>query len=195
MEFQRRTFLKSGGILAIGSLAGCTASLSKPDPTIIELTATEARAISNRENDNSFSITVQNTGDAGEIEVSLYWQMDENANPETIGFAHSSGWEFERQKTVYFDSDERREVRFTAEPPSNGVGYYFQLQATTAGARIRNNGGEGNVHVVMEYETSNRIPAQKESTVFFQEDETKEVTFNVKPAEGSEYEVTAEPVE
>ncbi|SDR15716.1 hypothetical protein [Natronobacterium texcoconense] len=195
MGLQRRTFLMTSGVMVSGSLGGCVAGLSEPDLTIVDLTATEVRVVSGSEEDDSFSVTAQNTGVAGDIEITLYWQMTENADPEDIGSVQSIGWQREQQKVLYFDADERREVEFTATPPAAAVGYYFELHSRTAGAKIRNDGGAGEARVAMEYEHPAGLPDREETTVFFQEDEVKEVTFDVRMAEDSEYEVIAEPAE
>lgn len=193
MEFDRRTFLRTVPAAGAVALAGCAGALdSGPDAEAIETLQVESELVSSDRQDSEFTVTVQNTGAAGNVAIGLYWQMRETgAKPSRIG-AETDAYSFVRQQETYFDAGERRTVAFTASPPADAVGYYFMARPATYGARVRNSGGEGRVTVVMNYTDSTGLELTEREEVYVDEGATKEVLFDVRPKEGTSWEVTVE---
>lgn len=193
MEFDRRTFLRTVSASGAVALAGCAGAIdSGPDAEAIETLQVESELVSSDGQDSAFTVTVQNTGVAGNVAIGFFWQMQETgAKPSSIG-SETDAYSFVRQQETYFDAGERRTVEFTGTPPADAVGYYFMARPATYGARIRNTGGEGRVTVVMNYTDTMGLDLTKREEVYVDGGSTKEVLFDVRPREGTSWEVKVE---
>lgn len=222
---KRRRFLQSAAASSLAGLAGCTAfenldddsqsdaqqpnsNDENPDSGLdlggsspeVQLTRTlEAipRLVSSNENGSTFTVTVQNTGYEGNIAIGFFWQMERNAiEPTRVNALNPEGYQSVRTRQVFFSSGERRTIEFTALPPSDAIGYYFNTQSATYGARVRNTGSAGRVRVVFDYLSSPLgLENTEEKTIYLNEGETRPVVFNVLVEPGSEWEIRAEPAE
>lgn len=171
------------------------AILELVDPTVIETYATEPRLISMDEqslgNRSEFSVTVQNTGIAGEIGVEFFWVKD--LDEEWKGVENYGNRQKEGERIVYFNENERRSISFTGELPYGYEGYAFDLFRATFAADIRNNGGSGDVEVKLTNpDVMDAITDKK--TVTFEEGETKRVEFVTDhPQMGDAFDIEVEP--
>ncbi|MDL0135153.1 hypothetical protein PNQ27_14780, partial [Halobacterium salinarum] len=103
----------------------------------------------------TFTATIQNTGQSGNIAVALFWQTQESGmEPESVDSLATGDYKREQQKEIFFNSNERRSVEFTSKPPDDAIGYYFLAQPATYGANIRNTGAGGRVTVTMNFKGS-----------------------------------------
>lgn len=119
-----------------------------PDPSVGDLIVPDGQLVSiDQTDDTTFTMTIQNTGDAGNIAVALFWKTQDNATkPSNVGELQQ-GFTRERLQEYYFDSDERRTVEMSAAPPDGVLGYGFSAQPANHGAEITNHGAEGPVKV------------------------------------------------
>lgn len=195
MKITRRTLLASTASLS--ALAGCSSNntdqqqptttthsnnvfdANLPNPEVTGLVVPESQLVSiDQPGQNKFSVTIQNTGDSGNIAIALFWKMDENATePNDVGFLQD-GYERDRKQALYFNSSERRTVDMTASPPDDALGYMFVTQPSTHGAKITNHGGNGEVRATLTY-ISLDIGSEKtkKKTVSVESDTTKTVFF------------------
>ena len=155
-----------------------------PDPELVETIYPAVQIVST---DNPFSrthnVTIQNTGDDGNIAIALFWQMSENPStppPESLHVISLDGpYRRAKEKQVFFNADERRTVEFSALPPSGSVGYYFFAEPATYGGFLRNNGSAGRIKVTLYGRgglQSDTILGEK--TIYIGENERKRVVFN-----------------
>ncbi|MFC7198217.1 hypothetical protein [Halospeciosus flavus] len=210
MKITRRRLLASTASLT--ALAGCssdntdqqqtsTTTLSNdvfdadlPDPEVTELVAPESQLVSiDQPSQNTLSVTIQNTGDSGNIAIALFWKMDENATePDNVGFLHE-GYERERKQALYFNSSERRTVDMTASPPDDALGYMFVTQPSTHGAKITNRGVDGDVTATLTYNAvSMGGEKTKEKTVSIGSDKTETVLFEGAVSTEDDWTISAE---
>jgi len=114
------------GFLLVAFIAGVGVELlnEEPDPRIANV---------NQPSQNTFEVTIQNSGGSGPVEVKLYWIPESQSypagnypeNPEQEGF------ELYRTRTVQFNSGERRSVSITGEIPHGYDKYYFKVREAT----------------------------------------------------------------
>lgn len=83
-----------------------------------------------------FSVTIQNTGEAGNIIITLQWLNDEGVVIEDV-------FSIER----YYTAGERREEIITAERPDNIPRFRFDLVSASITATVKNSGEAGRVDV------------------------------------------------
>lgn len=164
-----------------------TAEPTLPDPEITSLTTSRPRLVTTDHTivngSDEFSVTIQNTGDDGDVSIRLVWDEDRSENVPVTPVA---------ERTTFFSSEERRTESFYAKMPAGVDGYRFTVRAATRGAYVRNNGPSGNVTVRLwsvEYEWS--VDSQ---TVFIGSDQTELIEFNgMYRLLGDEWEITVEP--
>lgn len=217
----RRTFLgTTGGALSL-AVAGCLGDTSgdpessdsngpedqngadplatpsnEPRAEVRELLQSESRMISvDNPRSELFTATIQNTGHGGDITVALFWKTDQNDHdPETV----ASIFNRERKQTFYFDSDERRTIEMTAQPPGHATGYEFIAQASSYGANLRNTGDDGRFTVTIQYQSNTGIGTvremEEEQNVFIGQGSEREVMFDVTVQPDSDWEVWADPL-
>ncbi|WP_018257173.1 hypothetical protein [Halomicrobium katesii] len=130
---------------------------------------------------DTFELTLQNTGVEGDIRVTMWWlpegtSADEDEIPDSRLGRIAVGFREHRQKTVFFDADERRTVEVTGEPPSDADGYYFTADIATRTVRIRNDGSPGEVTVRLQSKAAERTTFD-EKTVFVGEGRETVVEF------------------
>lgn len=187
--------MQSAALSSVGLTAGCSTvdKLSGgPNFELVGTVSSEAQTISiDNPSSNRFTFTIQNTGDAGNVTVALFWQMRENATePETVGFSlDSNGFVRERTQEVYFEEDERRTISMNATPPSDAVGYYFGGQPSTYGARVRNEGSGGEISLRMDYVSNVGVQASESKSKYVESDSLKEILFNVMVKPGADWEI------
>jgi len=221
----RRQLLQSTAASSIALLAGCSAfenleeasepDTQQPEPTtqspeddplfpeengpsaeVLELIQSESRLVSvDNPSTGNFTATIQNTGQSGNISVTLFWQTQESGvEPESVDSLGTEAYTREKQKETFFNSNERRAIEFTAMPPEDAIGYYFLAQPATYGANIRNTGEGGRLTVTMNFKGSMLgTDATEEQTVYIDGSSTKEVRFNVTIQPNTEWEIEAEP--
>lgn len=117
------------------------ADSSSPEPEVIATSFAEPQAVSTDSTAVSgsrydFSATVENTGEAGDVIITLQWINDEGLVIEDVS-------SIER----YYRAGERRAETITAELPDNIPRYGFNLLASSVTATVKNNGGSGAVDV------------------------------------------------
>lgn len=170
-----------------------------PNPQVQEYLQCDAQMVSTgNPASNRYTATIQNTGDNGNIGISLFWQKSENArqpqsvNPSGRSAADVLNWPHERKKELYFNSGERREIEFVADPPDEAVGYLFLAESATYGARIRNQGVGGDITVRLLYANSERDEDARfidAKAVYIDEGTSEEVRFNTILKPNSNWEV------
>jgi len=211
MKITRRRLLASTASLT--ALAGCSSDntdqqqtsttttrsnnafdANLPNPEVTELVAPESQLVSiDQPSQSTVSVTIQNTGDSGNIAIALFWEMNENATePDNVGFLHD-GYERERKQALYFNSNERRTVDMTASPPDDALGYMFVTQPSTHGAKITNHGGDGEVTATLTYTALVMEDGKsKEKTVSIESNETKTVLFEGAVSTEDDWTISAE---
>ncbi|WP_151099619.1 MULTISPECIES: hypothetical protein [unclassified Haloarcula] len=199
MDIGRRNFLAVTSGIAATFLTGCSGSDSSAseDPSfeVRELLQSDAELISVDNNRNSFSVTVQNTGNSGRIAVALFWQMEESAIEPDGVTSGTDGFPRERINEVYFDRDERRTVELTAQPPDGAIGYQFLAQAATYGANIQNTGGGGRAAVEFTYnDPMVGLETTKEDTVYIESEATEKIEFDQVIETNSNWNIEVQPV-
>ena len=192
-----------GGQVVFGDGVG-----SGPDPEVVssskpaaELVSQDARA----EGDGQvFSGTLQNSGDAGDIFVTLWLGSNTPEQlPDTAAGLRAEGFERVRTKTIYFDSGERRAVTFTESDVGEFESYALYGFASTYRATVENTGGDGRVNVTLSWRnpdagTSHTVASK---TVPIEGDTTETVEFQVQShpefdhpdVEYTEWHIRAEP--
>ncbi|GAA3879905.1 hypothetical protein [Haloarcula argentinensis] len=198
MDIGRRNFLAVTGGITTTFVAGCSglgSSAEDPSFEVRELLQSDAALVSIDNNGNSFSATIQNTGNSGQIAVALFWQMEESAiEPEGVT-SGTDGFLRERINKVYFDADERRTVELTAQPPDDAIGYQFLAQAATYGANIQNTGGKGRAAVEFTYnEPMIGIETTEEDTLYIESEATKNIEFDQVIETNSQWNIEVQPV-
>ena len=199
MDIGRRNFLAVTSGITTTFLTGCSGSdsLASEDPSfeIRELFQSDAELVSVDNNENSFSATIQNTGNSGRIAVALFWQTKESAAEPNGVTSGTDGFPRERINEVYFDADERRTVELTAQPPDDAIGYQFLAQAATYGANIQNTGGKGRAAVEFTYnEPMIGIETTEEDTLYIESDATKKIEFDQVIETNSQWNIEVQPV-
>lgn len=165
-----------------------------PSVEVLELVQSESQLVSlDNPSTGTFTATIQNTGQSGNIAVALFWQTQESGmEPESVDSLATGAYKREQQKEIFFNSNERRSVEFTSKPPDDAIGYYFLAQPATYGANIRNTGAGGRVTVTMNFKGSILgSDATEEQTVYIDGSSTKEVLFNVTIKPNTEWEIEA----
>lgn len=163
-----------------------------PDPEIDRLLSTEPKLVSVDHTAQSgmdeFTATVQNEGDNGKVQVSLYWDEDTAKNePESAV----------REKSVFFDAGERRTISLDVEPPADVEAYEIRARTATRGATITNHGESGNITIELNGGELAGSQVQLDSrTLFIGEDQTETVTFDgAHPVFGDDWEIEAIPAQ
>lgn len=96
---------------------------------------------------------------------------------------------------MYFNSDERRTVEFTAQPPDDAIGYQFLAQAATYGANIHNTGGKGRAAVEFTYnEPMIGLETTKEDTLYIESEATKNIEFDQVIETNTDWKSEVQPV-
>ena len=138
-------------------------SFPKPEGVSTDSTSTSGRTY-------NFSVTIQNTGDAGNIIITLQWLNDEgkviNSDVESI--------------KRYYNAGERREETVTAERPDNIPRFRLNFVAESITATVRNSGEAGRVDVELyrPFVDSSAIIAS--STVRMEAGETRDVEIGLE---------------
>ncbi|WP_209452128.1 hypothetical protein [Halosimplex halophilum] len=107
-----------------------------PEPQAVAIDNTH-----NRGDSYDFTATVENTGTAGDIGLTLVFLEDPDDS------VHSVGSKKVRSQKRFFSSGERRSTTMTAELEDGYEGYGFRLWAGEVEADIRNRGRSGDVEV------------------------------------------------
>lgn len=199
MNTGRRNFLTVAGGITTTFLAGCSGSDSpvSGDPSfkVRELLQSDAELVSTDNKENSFSATIQNTGNSGRIAVALFWETEESEiKPDSVqsGTVESPR---ERINEVYFNADERRTIEFTAQPPDEATGYQFLAQAATYGANIQNTGEEGRAAVEFIFKQPMfGIEGTQEDTLYIESETTRKIEFNQVIEPNSNWNIEVRPV-
>lgn len=198
---RRRILLTSLGSAATISLAGCSEVIENigqskyPDPKVRSHLNTSPEPISTEGERDSQQITVENTGVSGNVEISLFWQMEDNppTSPSTTRpIGPIEGWQLHSSKSMYFDRQERRSTQFNATAPEEAIAYEFVTKSLTYGAEIHNAGSSGDIRAVIETRyDSGDFSGIEDQVVFLNEGETKDVLFNTYVSEETEWRVEA----
>ena len=163
-----------------------------PDPEIDRLLSTEPKLVSidhaSQSGVDDFTATVQNEGDNGNVQVSLYWDQD-TAKNEPANAAEA--------KSVFFESGERRTTSLYAEPPADAEAYEIRARTATRGATITNHGESGNIEIELNGGEVDGTQVQLDSqTRFVAKNQTETITFDgAHPVFGDNWEIEVSPVE
>lgn len=196
----RRQALAGTGATIATALAGCLDS--GPNPGVPELLEPEPSVVSVRaRGGGEFSATVDNTGDAGNIRLELYYLSDNTvdlpSNPAPFVQADSPEWIFDRANTTAFDSGQQREASLTAteQRPADWPDFIIRAFPASYGCLVENSGDAGDITVRLEL-VEDPIPAVEvpdPRQVSLDGGQSTEVTFDVLLPPRAEYEITAEP--
>ena len=152
--------------------------LQEVNPVVTEINHPEPRAVSvdNEHQQNNwyeFQAEIENTGDAGDIGITLVLLKDPNDDPYAIGSKKLQSQSF------YFSARERRSVVMNGEIEDGYNGYGFRLWAAEFHATVENNGGEGSVEVSLlnEGAIAGSDAVIEKQTIEMEEDEVRTVTF------------------
>ncbi|MDS0257982.1 hypothetical protein NDI56_01010 [Haloarcula sp. S1CR25-12] len=88
-----------------------------------------------------FSATVQNTGTAGNVGITLVLMPDTSTSPWSFNATQAG------QQRLYFDENERRTVEISATREDRYRAYGFRLWPAEVEADVTNEGGSGDVDV------------------------------------------------
>lgn len=173
-------------------------SLSKPTAALIDADSSQI------EGGKEITTTLQNTGEAGNLYVTLWLgPAPTDGIPDTEAGMQERGYEQVRTGTYYFDSGERRTISFNVDSSGGAEGFAVKAFASTYTATVANSGGTGDVNTSLLWtnsETDDSVIVSSRTTTI-QEDGTLEVEFSVEEHHGFHYpnanfdmwEVTAEP--
>lgn len=159
MQLARRTYLASTAAVATGGLAGCTddgeseaggdaGAAGDQQSLSLETYYPQPQGVSTDSerqsgNTDDFTIEVQNTGDAGDVGITLVWLETRDSDP----------WGTESEAVTsrerYYDADERRAVTITADLPDEYDAFGFRLWTPEIEAEIENPGPETRIAVVL----------------------------------------------
>jgi|GEM_PF-2151430 hypothetical protein len=119
-----------------------------------------------------FSATIQNTGTAGNVGITLVLMSDTSTSPWSIT-AKQVG-----QRRLYFDENERRRVEISATMEDGYEAYGFRLWPAEVEADVTNEGGNGDVDVeLVQTGGSGDGTVLDEQTVEIDSGETRTVSF------------------
>ncbi|SDK27446.1 hypothetical protein [Natronorubrum texcoconense] len=176
-----------------------TDTISGVDPTVLEVYSSQPRLVdldeTLRNGVDEYTATVQNTGIAGDIEVTLVWlrDLDGPVDYDNVVVDGSYNSEKAASRRSYFDAEERRDVSFRASIPVDFEGYLFDLSAATYAADVRNDGGPGAIEVRLR-DTGHLNAILERKEVVFDRGETERVEFNgTYRFFGDAYEIEAVP--
>lgn len=116
-----------------------------------------------------FSVTIQNTGDAGNIIITLQWLNDEGIVIEDV-------YSIER----YYTAGERREETITAELPDDISEFRFDFVAASITATVENSGEAGRVDVELYSPFTDSSTVIASSTVRMEAGETRDVEIELE---------------
>lgn len=163
-----------------------------PAPEIDRLLSTEPKLVSvdhaSQSGTDQFTATVQNEGDNGKVHVSLYWDQETAKNePESAA----------TEKSIFFDSGERRTTSLYAEPPADVEAYEIRARTATRGATITNRGSSGNIKIELKGgELADSQVLLDSRTLFIGENQTETVTFDgAHTLFGDDWEIEVNPAE
>ncbi|MFB1066527.1 hypothetical protein [Natrinema sp. H-ect4] len=160
-----------------------------PDPVVTDLRYPEARGVSTNDqylgpDSHEFSVTVENTGTSGDIEITVVLLMGMSLSVWSP-LAKEVGT-YQR----YFSAGERRTESFSAEWDDLYNAYGFRLTPAEAETDVRNDGAEGEVEVrLLQRDDAGNVTVIGREKAKFAEDATRTVRFNVDTEVSSEFEM------
>lgn len=213
MEVSRRNFIIATSTSSTTLLTGCTSfediepesgdsspqdthqvpldtpQSSLPEPEVLELLHPVRQFISsNQIDENTFTVTIQNTGYSGNIIIGLFWEGENSEKADSVRSNLTINALYkDSEKHLYFNSGERRTIEFIGFPDDSIFdprGYYFLAQPTTYGATIRNNGVAGRITATIDYIDVYSEDVEDQQTVYIGRNGSKDVLFNdtlIKP--------------
>lgn len=107
-----------------------------PEPEAVSLDSEQRSG-----NFYDFSATVQNTGTAGNVGITLVLMPDTSVSPWSISATQAG------QQRLYFDENERRTVEISATREDRYRAYGFRLWPAEVEADVTNEGASGDVDV------------------------------------------------
>jgi hypothetical protein len=150
-----------------------------PDPAVVDLRHPEPQGVSTDDqqtagDSHEFSVTVENTGTAGDIEMTLVLLESQEQSVWSL-FADEAGT-YQR----FFSDGDRRTETFTAELGSQHEAFGFRLLPAEAEVDVRNDGGAGavDVRLVQRGGVSDGVIIE-DKTVDIPADTTQTVQFSV----------------
>lgn len=162
-----------------------------PKPEIQRLISSDPKLVvthhSVRQGADSFTATVQNEGDNGLVHVSLHW-AEESSNNKPLSPVE--------EKSVFFNSGERREVALYASPPADVEEYEIRVRTATRGATIKNHGADGNIKIELKGDklAGSRVLLDSQ-TLFISEGSTEDVEFDGDYQFGNDWVIEVGPEE
>lgn len=169
-----------------------TTSESLPEPVIQRLVSSNPKLVSVDQTAQSgadtFTATVQNEGDNGHVHVSLYWAKDLEDNQPLSPV---------KEKSVFFDSGERRTVSLHTDPPADAEEYEMRARTATRGAEITNQGASGDVKIELKGgELDGSEVLLSSQTLFIGENSTETVKFDGEyPLFGDDWKIEVSPAD
>jgi len=200
---KRRDFLVGGATVGISGIGGC-ADAAAANMEFQHFVVPDPRVVSQDADGDEYVATIQNTRDAGEIAVELwYYRSPEIPIPGAAAMYLNGEYEdrhFESGKSRYFDDGERRDIAVTGDDhplmESDSFDYSFATWPASHGAVFENTGGKGDIEFRFEYQDKRgynpSVPANKQQTVG--DGETVEVVFTTVIPPLAEYDIVAQPV-
>lgn len=151
-----------------------TDNVASPEPEVTATKFPEPQAVSTDStlisgSTYDFSVTIENTGEAGDVVIALQWLNDEGIAFEDIS-------SIER----YYNAGERREETLTADLPDNVSRFGFDLVAASITATVENSGVAGEVDVELYNPVADSSMVLATSTVQMSADETRDVEIELE---------------
>lgn len=151
-----------------------TDSVAPPAPRVIATKSPEPQAVSTDStllsgNTYDFSVTIENTGEAGDVIITLQWLNDEGEVFENVTSAER-----------YYKAGERREVTLTADLPDNVSKFEFSLSAASIITTVENSGSAGEVDVELYNSLADTSAVLATSTVQMSAGETRDVEIEIE---------------
>jgi len=153
---------------------------------VVELQKPEFRLISSNEvqrgTASELEATVQNTGEAGEVYLTLWFgpEAPRGELPDTIGRLRELGYEKARTITAYYNSGERRTISITEEPPADKESYTFYGFARTYTAVIENDGEPTTAEVSLKWKGDQETAYEVKSKTVPLQQGSNEIEFRVE---------------
>jgi hypothetical protein len=158
---------------------------TEPDPVVLDVRHPEPQGVSTDDEwagdyQREYTVTIENSGTAGDIGVTLVMLEDEGDDPDSLSSYQVAS------KERYFSANERREVSFTAGEYPEYEAYAFQLWAAEIEGDIRNDGESGNVNVEIQnpdaFGDTEELSGVTidEKSVYMTSDETRTVRFEIE---------------
>jgi len=151
-----------------------TENIASSEPEVTATSFPEPQAVSTNSNLISgstyeFSAVIENTGEAGDVVITLQWLNDEGVAFEDVS-------SIER----YYSAGERRKETITAELPNDVSRFGFNLVAASITATVENSGGTGEVDVELYNPVGDTSMVIASSTVQMAANETRDVEIELE---------------